>query len=77
MLASVQQSVREIVKDAVNTSQATMVEELTRKHDALMQENAQWRELYQSEMAAHRTSMQNVTRLLQVMVKMTEDEVQT
>ncbi|KZP17431.1 hypothetical protein FIBSPDRAFT_957240 [Athelia psychrophila] len=74
MLAAVQQSVREIVRDAVNTSHSTMVEELTRKHNALMQENALLRELYQSEATAHRTSMDNVTRLLQVMVKMTADE---
>ncbi|KZP02657.1 hypothetical protein FIBSPDRAFT_905649 [Athelia psychrophila] len=42
-----------------------MVEELTRKHNTLMEENTQWHELYRSETTVHHTSMDNLTRLLQ------------
>lgn len=64
--------VREIVNNAVDTSQRAVLNDLEAKHNALMKENEKLRKLYLSEMTAHRTSLDNLARLLQLKDRLTD-----
>lgn len=70
-LASHEDRIRKIIDNAVSASQTALVEDLQHKHNALMKENEQLRELYQSEMRAHRASINNLARLFDVLARVT------
>lgn len=71
-LSSHEACVREMVDNAVNTSQRAVLKDLEDKHNALMKENEEWRKLYLSEMTAHRTSLDNLAKLLQLKDRLTD-----